>query len=94
MDREELMKTGPQAVVHYGPGDRPLCGPTSWSALPIPLQVHGCPDCAELVMDDLATVATDLDQQRVADALDLWIGRQPRARMLNIQALGRLFAQS
>ena len=41
--------------IHYGPGDRPLCGAESWTALHSddPAQVRGCPDCLELVEEDL-----------------------------------------
>ena len=37
-------------VVHYGPGDRPLCGSESMTAdyTDDPALVAGCPDCLEL----------------------------------------------
>ena len=43
-------------VVHYAPGDRPLCGNQSWTAeyTDEPDQVAGCNDCLELVAEDLA----------------------------------------
>ena len=42
-------------VVHYGPGDRPLCGNESPFAVYTdePDQVAGCEDCLELVAEDL-----------------------------------------
>ena len=42
-------------VVHYGPGDRPLCGSESITAAYTddPALVSGCPDCLELVAEDL-----------------------------------------
>ena len=43
-------------VVHYAPGDRPLCGSESMTAAytddPAAL-VAGCPDCLELAVEDL-----------------------------------------
>ena len=38
-------------VVHYGPGDRPLCGTASMTAVYTddPARVAGCRDCLELV---------------------------------------------
>ena len=43
-------------AVHYGPGDRPLCGAESWLAIftENPDEVSGCADCLELVAGDLA----------------------------------------
>ena len=42
-------------VVHYGPGDRPLCGNESPFAVYTdePDQVAGCDECLELVAEDL-----------------------------------------
>ena len=42
-------------VVHYGPGDRPLCGEESpWAVHTTePGQVAGCEECLELVAEDL-----------------------------------------
>ena len=42
-------------VVHYGSGDRPLCGSESMTAVYTddPEQVHGCADCLELAAEDL-----------------------------------------
>ena len=41
-------------VVHYGPGDRPLCGNDSVTAVytDSPALVSGCRDCLELVAED------------------------------------------
>ena len=46
-------KTG--GVVHYGPGDRPLCGSESMTAAYTddPALVAGCADCLELAAEDL-----------------------------------------
>ena len=53
-------------IVHYGPGDRPLCGNESSFAIYTdePAQVAGCSDCLELVAEDLK----DLDTQQEATA--------------------------
>ena len=42
-------------VVHYGPGDRPLCGSESMTAAYTddPALVAGCADCLELAAEDL-----------------------------------------
>ena len=42
-------------VVHYAPSDRPLCGYDSMTAVYTddPAAVAGCPDCLELVAEDL-----------------------------------------
>ena len=42
-------------IVHYSPGNRPLCGDESPHAVYTdePHQVAGCEDCLELVADDL-----------------------------------------
>ena len=44
-----------KTMVHYAPGDRPLCGAKSWIAISAddPAQVAGCGDCMELVEEDL-----------------------------------------
>ena len=44
-----------ESVVHYGPGDRPLCGNESPFAVYTdePDQVAGCEECLELVAEDL-----------------------------------------
>ena len=44
-----------ESMVHYGPGDRPLCGNESPFAIYTdePGQVAGCEDCLELVAEDL-----------------------------------------
>ena len=44
-----------EGIVHYGPGDRPLCGNESPFAIYTfePDQVAGCQDCLELVAEDL-----------------------------------------
>ena len=46
-------------VVHYGPGDRPLCGSESMTAdyTDDPARVAGCADCLELVSEDLAVLS-------------------------------------
>ena len=50
-------------VVHYGPGDRPLCGSESMTAVYTddPALVAGCRECLELVAEDLAD--EDLDDE-------------------------------
>ena len=42
-------------VVHYGPGDRPLCGNDAVTAVYTddPAMVAGCSECLELVAEDL-----------------------------------------
>ena len=42
-------------VVHYAPGDRPLCGDDSMTTVytDSPAAVAGCKDCLELVEEDL-----------------------------------------
>ena len=56
-DRYEPPPVDPpeESVVHYGPGDRPLCGNESPFAVYTddPHQVVGCADCLELVAEDL-----------------------------------------
>ena len=44
-----------EGIVHYGPGNRPLCGEESPYAVYTdePDQVAGCQDCLELVAEDL-----------------------------------------
>ena len=46
-------------VVHYGPGDRPLCGNDAVIAMYTddPARVAGCADCLELVSEDLAVLS-------------------------------------
>ena len=43
------------AIVHYGPGDQPLCGSESMTAAYTddPALVGGCADCLELAAEDL-----------------------------------------
>ena len=54
-EAERPTDVGEDVVVHYGPGDRPLCGAEAWTAAhsPDPHQVRGCGDCLELVEEDL-----------------------------------------
>ena len=56
-DRYETPPVDPpeEEIVHYGPGDRPLCGNESPFAVDTdePDQVAGCRDCLELVAEDL-----------------------------------------
>ena len=63
-DRSPLMDQGPErdytsdedgGVVHYGPGNAPLCGNDSMTAVYTddPALVAGCADCLELVAEDL-----------------------------------------
>ena len=63
-DRRTLMDQGPEpdytpdedgGVVHYAPGDRPLCGNDSMTRVYTddPRQMAGCGDCLELVAEDL-----------------------------------------
>ena len=42
-------------IVHYGAGDRPLCGAENWLTVHIddPAAVAGCADCLELVAEDV-----------------------------------------
>ena len=44
-----------EEVVHYGPGDRPLCGNEGFAVVYTdePDQVAGCEECLELVVEDL-----------------------------------------
>ena len=46
---------GDDAIVHYGPGDRPLCGNDAVTAVYTddPARVAGCADCLELVAEDV-----------------------------------------
>ena len=57
-DRYEPPPAGPPeaGIVHYGPGDRPLCGDESPYAAHTdePDQVAGCQDCLGLVAEDLS----------------------------------------
>ena len=45
----------PPQMIHYAPGDRPLCGEGSWAVVysDDPGQVAGCGDCLVLVSEDL-----------------------------------------
>ena len=45
----------PPGATHYAPGDRPLCGNESSTAVysDDPSRVAGCEDCLELVAKDL-----------------------------------------
>ena len=65
-DRSPLVNQGPErdytpvedeglSVVHYSPGDSPLCHNDCANAVYTddPDQVHGCEDCLELVAEDL-----------------------------------------
>ena len=56
-DRYEPWPVDPpeENTVHYGPGNRPLCGNESVTAVYTddPNQVQGCEDCLELVAEDL-----------------------------------------
>ena len=51
----DYMPDGDDAIVHYVPGDRPLCGSESMTAAYTddPALVAGCPDCLELAAEDL-----------------------------------------
>ena len=53
-------------VVHYGPGDQPLCGSDSMTAVYTddPALVAGCPDCLELAAENL-----DEDNEHWANCL-------------------------
>ena len=63
-DHSPLVNQGPErdftphedgGVVHYAPGNRPLCGDDSMTAVYSndPHQVAGCEECLELVAEDL-----------------------------------------
>ena len=54
------------AIVHYAPGDHPLCGNDSMNAVYTddPAAVAGCADCLELAAEDL-----DEDNEHWADCL-------------------------
>ena len=56
-DRYEPWLVDPpeEDTVHYGPGNRPLCGNESVTAVYTddPNQVQGCEDCLEVVAEDL-----------------------------------------
>ena len=63
-DRSPLMDQGPErdytpdedgGVIHYGPGNAPLCGNDSMTAVYTDdlALVAGCADCLELVAEDL-----------------------------------------
>ena len=74
-DREPPPVDPPEeSVVHYGPGDRPLCGNESPFAVYTdePDQVAGCEDCLELVAEDLQDPDT-----RTGDIASTAAGRSP-----------------
>ena len=56
-DRYEPPPVDPpdEGIVHYGPGNQPLCGSESHLAVHTdnPAQVRGCQDCMDLVQEDL-----------------------------------------
>ena len=63
-DPSPLVDQGPErdcmpdeddAIVHYAPGEHPLCGTESMTAVYTddPALVAGCPDCLELAAEDL-----------------------------------------
>ena len=54
--REESKVVAAAAVVHYAPGDSPLCGleGSPGPMTPDPDLVRGCGDCLELVAEDLS----------------------------------------
>ena len=49
------MPDGDDTRVHYAPGDHPLCGTESMTAVYTddPARVGGCADCLELVVEDV-----------------------------------------
>ena len=51
----DYMPDGDDAIVHYAPGDDPLCGTESTTAVYTddPALVAGCPDCLELAAENL-----------------------------------------
>ena len=51
----DYMPDEDDAIVHYGPGDQPLCGSESMTAAYTddPALVAGCADCLELAAEDL-----------------------------------------
>ena len=61
-----MRMTATTETVHYAPGDRPLCGSESMTAAYTddPALVSGCPDCLELVAEDL-----DEDNEHWANCL-------------------------
>ena len=58
--REESRVVAAAAVVHYAPGDSPLCGleESPEPMTPDPELVRGCGDCLELVAEDLSDQTT------------------------------------
>ena len=54
--REETKVVAAAAVVHYAPGDSPLCGleGSPEPMTPDPELVRGCDNCLELVAEDLS----------------------------------------
>ena len=53
--QRDYMPDEDDAIVHYGPGDQPLCGSESMTAAYTddPALVAGCADCLELAAEDL-----------------------------------------
>ena len=62
----DYMPDEDDAIVHYAPGDHPLCGNDSMNAVYTddPAAVAGCADCLELAAEDL-----DEDNEHWADCL-------------------------
>ena len=62
----DYMPDGDDAIAHYAPGDRPLCGSESMTAdyTDDPALVSGCADCLELAAEDL-----DEDNEHWANCL-------------------------
>ena len=64
--REESRVVAAAAVVHYAPGDSPLCGlgESPEPVTPDPELARGCGDCLELVAEDLSNQNTYMCQRR------------------------------
>ena len=62
----DCMPDGDDDIVHYAPGDHPLCGTESMTVVYTddPAMVAGCPDCLELAAEDL-----DEDNEHWANCL-------------------------
>ena len=62
----DCMPDEDDAIVHYAPGEHPLCGTESMTAVYTddPALVAGCPDCLELAAEDL-----DEDNEHWANCL-------------------------
>ena len=62
----DCMPDGDDTIVHYAPGEHPLCGTESMTAVYTddPALVAGCPDCLELAAEDL-----DEDNEHWANCL-------------------------